>query len=259
MRRATDHTLADDLARWQTGQLSADELRQRHPAADVDAVVAAHARVLTWAQTPVPDPEIAWARVTGALVARSGPPRPRRLRRSVVAAIIATAVAGPAVSYAAAPDAVRSGIRQVADLFTDRHDDGPRRADDAEREDTTVEPEPGTGVAPPPVTGDSSLDASELDRPGSTTNDDADDRPDTESSPGSSSDDGDKPEVDDPDVDGAAPEEPAADESETDDLDPSVEPDASQPPSVETDGTEASEEPDDELSDLRLDAQPDGD
>lgn len=125
MRRA----LRTDVARWQAGQLDAEQLRARHPGEAVDDALAAHAALGAFAHTPAPDTEQAWSRVAAALPARPAAAPARRLRRSVVAAIIAAVTAGPALAYAAAPDAVRSGIGQVTDLFTDDADKEPRRAD----------------------------------------------------------------------------------------------------------------------------------
>lgn len=217
MSRTGDRALHGDLARWQAGELSAAELRQRHPAADVDVALAAHARLLALADTPVPDAGAAWSRVAASLPTRGAPSRPRRLRRPVVAAIVAAVLAGPAVSYAAAPDAVRSGIRQVVDLFTDRRDDAPRArpVDPDEESDADVEPD-GTTVEPHtdvPATPQPADDGGSAREPATT------DDPDVEATAGDSDepagDDG-APVGDDgssPDTDDDAPDAEPAEES----------------------------------------------
>jgi hypothetical protein len=121
--------LDDDLARWEAGDLSLDDLRRRHPGEDVDALLALHGRLLALAEEPTPDAAAAWA---VAMPTVFGPPaaprRRRRSRRAVVAASIAAFLAVPTVSYAAAPEAVRSVVREVRDLLPglpDTDDDGP--------------------------------------------------------------------------------------------------------------------------------------
>lgn len=123
--------LANDLARWEAGDASLAELERRHPHADLSALTGLHARLTHLSGAPSPDPAAAWMTVAARLLDRGAvPDRSRRLRRPVVAALIAAVLAVPAVSYAAAPDAVRTAVQRVAELFPGvdddgRHSDGP--------------------------------------------------------------------------------------------------------------------------------------
>lgn len=133
MRRPLD----DDLQRWEAGELSLAEIEARHPGQDVEALVGLHARVARLGSRPAPDPEAAWELLRTRLEPRrseTARPRPHRSRRRVVAAVVAVVIAAPAVSYAAAPDAVRAVAREVTDLLpgsdgTDR----PEMPDDDHR------------------------------------------------------------------------------------------------------------------------------
>lgn len=193
----------DDIAAWQAGALSAAELQARHPGPEVASALAAHAALVDLAGGPVPDAAQAWSRLAAALPAQPTISGPRRFRRPVVAAIVATLLAGPAVSYAAAPHAVRSGIRHVTDLFTDRHDEEPRPADpvtvddsQSPSDDPAVEIHP-TDPAPPagePDTrsNDGTERESSVDAPASDH-----DEPSDDTSPTA---DGDSPDADQPDA-----------------------------------------------------------
>lgn len=221
MTSAADRARRDDVACWQAGELSEDELRRRHPGSEVDDALAAHARLLAWAQAPVPDPALAWPQVAAALPAQ-GPRRSRRLRRPAVAAIVAAVLASPAVSYALAPDAVRSGIRQVADLFTDGRDDRRRPDVGAESDDTTVTPGPGATPRRPtplPIADSSDPDASERYDPAHDPSTDGDDPTDDDTP------DHDDPDTDEPDENAPEPlEDPDGTEEPTDDADRAGEP-----------------------------------
>lgn len=119
--------LADDLGRWEKGELSLVELEARHPGHDVGALVGVHARMVALTDQPVPDPEPAWAVLSTALAAhpRVATRRRQPSRRRLVAAIVAAMIAMPAVSYAAAPDAVRAVARHVTDLLPGADDADP--------------------------------------------------------------------------------------------------------------------------------------
>jgi hypothetical protein len=122
--------LARDLARWEAGDASLDDLARRHPRADVAALTALRTRLSHLGDAPSPDPAVAWASVASRLTDREvAAPRSRRLRRPMVVAIIAATLAVPTVSYAA-PDAVRSTWRKVADLVPGLDDSHPRPGDD---------------------------------------------------------------------------------------------------------------------------------
>lgn len=113
-------TLDDDLQRWEAGELSLAEIEARHPGQDVEALVGLHARVARLGSHPVPDPEASWEMLRTRLAPRRSETarlRPNRSRRRAVAAVVAVVIAAPAVSYAAAPDAVRAVAREVTDLL----------------------------------------------------------------------------------------------------------------------------------------------
>lgn len=121
--------LARDLARWEAGEASLDDLTRRHPYADLAALTALPTRLSHLSDAPTPDPTVAWASVATRLTDREvAAPRSRRLRRPVVVAIAVAALAVPTVSYAG-PDAVRSTWRKVTDLIPGV-DDSPRSGDD---------------------------------------------------------------------------------------------------------------------------------
>ncbi|HUP68436.1 MAG TPA: hypothetical protein VM142_01350 [Acidimicrobiales bacterium] len=119
--------LAGDLGRWEAGELSLVELEARHPGHDVGALVGVHARMAALTDEPVPDPEPAWAALSAALAAHPRAATRRRppSRRRFVAAIVAAMIAVPAVSYAAAPEAVRAVARHVTDLLLRADDVAP--------------------------------------------------------------------------------------------------------------------------------------
>ncbi len=255
--------LHDDVGRWQAGLLSADELHARHPGPEVASALAAHRALQTLAAAPVPDAAPVWSQLAATLPARPASPPPRRFRRPVVVAVVAAVLAGPAVSYAAAPDAVRSGLRQVAELFTNRDDDVERRPAHPVSVD---EPE---GTTEEPAGDDRDVDArdpspSTLRPDGSAraNGDDPDDRPVV-----APSDDPDEPAGDTsgtPDDD--QPEEPDPADTDTDVPDSNDEPgdpdapDAPDAPVVDLDRTEdaeGAEDPDASLDDVRAAAEPD--
>lgn len=119
--------LGSDLGRWEAGELSLVELEARHPGHDVGSLVGVHARMAALTGEPVPDPEPAWAVLSTVLAAHPRAATRRRppSRRRFVAAIVAAMIAMPAVSYAAAPDAVRAVARQVTDLLPGADDADP--------------------------------------------------------------------------------------------------------------------------------------
>ena len=202
--------LDEDLAGWEAGALPLDDLRRLHPDDDVDALVGLHERFSALAAEPTPDPAAAWAALAPRLTdPGSARVRPRRRsRRAVVAAVIASALAVPTVSYAAAPDAVRSVARQVRDLLPGSSDDDVTPAHD--RPD-------GTG----------STDPDGADHDGSTSTTSTPAAPPT-SAGSTPTDDGEAPDADSSDID--VPDTDAPDDS----TDESPDPDTS------TDGVEGS-------------------
>lgn len=137
--------LASDLGRWEAGELSLVELEARHPGHDVGPLVGFHARMAALTREPVPDPEPAWAVLSAVLAAHPRAATRRRppSRRRFAAAIVAAMIAMPAVSYAAAPEAVRSIARHVTDLLPGGDDADPVAPDDDRP--TTTSTIPATG------------------------------------------------------------------------------------------------------------------
>lgn len=137
--------LAADLGRWETGELSFVELEARHPGHDVGSLVGVHARMAALTDEPVPDPEPAWAVLSMVLVAHPRAANRRRppSRRRFVAAIVAAMIAMPAVSYAAAPDAVRAVARHVTDLLPGADHADPVAPDDEGPSTTSTIPATG--------------------------------------------------------------------------------------------------------------------
>lgn len=97
--------LADDLARWEAGDLPLEAVEVLHPEAEVEALVALHARLGALRAEPVPDPARSWPGV----LSRLREPAPgllsrirARTRRPLVAAL-AAAVLGSGFAFAAPP------------------------------------------------------------------------------------------------------------------------------------------------------------
>ena len=120
-----------DLARWTAGEMTLEDLESRHPHAEIPAMAALHGHLTALTDSPTPDPETAWASVSAQLAGRvSAPARATRLRRPVVAAIVAAVLVGPTAAYAAAPDAVRSVVGAVTALLPGVDATGHQPADD---------------------------------------------------------------------------------------------------------------------------------
>jgi hypothetical protein len=233
-------SLRDDVAAWQAGVLSADELRARHPGAEVESALAAHGALAALAAAPVPDADQAWSRLAATLPTQLAPRASRRFRRPVVAAVLAGVLAGPAVSYAVAPDAVRSGIRQVTDLFTDRDDD-PRPADPVPVDgpkDTTQEPGVEVELTDPRPTADDRDGAGQNQVPGDDDPSDegpaaGHDEPSDDRSPGTGtgSSEGEQPEATTPSSEVEDRLAPSSDGTGIETHDGAVEPSATEAPS----------------------------
>jgi hypothetical protein len=172
-----NHKLDRDLERWGTGELSLEQLQHLHPRQDVAALTGVHTALTSLLEAPVPDAEAAWSRMASQLPARpSVAVRSRRLRRPAIVAIMAGVLAIPTVSYAAAPDAVRSAVRTVTDLIPgvnndgahhDKDDDGPKPATVDGQDDTADEQGPtepaGTADTGSTLGGDPGVDVGEGD------------------------------------------------------------------------------------------------
>jgi hypothetical protein len=102
-------SLDRDLARWEIGEISPEELERLHPDAAVTALVALHERLSTIAHQGVPDAEAAMERMLQRLPDRAPPQR----RGSRVLLLAAAAVLLTA-SMAVAVPGVRSGVSGLA-------------------------------------------------------------------------------------------------------------------------------------------------
>jgi len=136
-------SFGDDALLWETGQLSLGELTSRHPGEDAAGLVALFGRLENAADAPASDPEAGWAVLRERLPERlsdwSPAARPvfgdlrGRLRRSLVAASVATAalVGGTSIAYAAGVEPVRHEVDRIvstiSNLFPghDGDSDGP--------------------------------------------------------------------------------------------------------------------------------------
>ncbi len=196
--------LAHDLARWEAGDLAVDEVARRHPGIDIVALTGLHARLSHLTEAPSPDPAVAWAAASTRIGAGSPSARARRFRRPAVIAVLAAVLAVPTVSYAAAPDAVRSTLHRVTHLFPS---DNPKVAPgDGDGQVPVTAP----AAHPEPLTGDDEPASPES---GTTTGDDGRTGADTPTeTQGDGSDDtgGTPPLTVEADADGAA-SEPAVD------------------------------------------------
>jgi hypothetical protein len=103
-------SLDRDLARWEIGEISPDELERLHPDAGVAAMVALHERLSTIAQEGVPDAEAAMERMLQQLPDRARPAQ----RRSSRVLLLAAAAVLLSASMAVAMPGVRSSVSGLA-------------------------------------------------------------------------------------------------------------------------------------------------
>jgi hypothetical protein len=113
--------LEEALARWESGELSRDELVRRFPDADVKGLLDTFERMQLAATGPTPDPSEAWDAVRGALPVRLAQRRRRpRTVRLLAAATLALLMMG-ATAYALVPG-VRRALNDASGVITS--DDG---------------------------------------------------------------------------------------------------------------------------------------
>jgi hypothetical protein len=113
--------LEEALARWESGELSRDELVRRFPDADVKGLLDTFERMQVAATGPTPDPSEAWDAVRGALPVRLAQRRRRpRTVRLLAAATLALLLMG-ATAYALVPG-VRRALNDASGVITS--DDG---------------------------------------------------------------------------------------------------------------------------------------
>ncbi|MEO8293663.1 MAG: hypothetical protein ABI635_11080 [Actinomycetota bacterium] len=100
-----------DLARWEAGEITPQELELLHPQASIGALISLHERVSTIADEPVPDTEPAMERMLARL-----PERARRApRRGSRALLLAAAAVLLTASMAVALPGVRSSVTGFAE------------------------------------------------------------------------------------------------------------------------------------------------
>ncbi|MBA3737231.1 MAG: hypothetical protein H0W97_01545 [Actinobacteria bacterium] len=116
--------LQDALARWETGELSRDELARRFPDEDISGLLEAFDRMRAAAE-PTPDAETAWETIRGQLPDRLADRRRGRGKaiRLLAAAMIAVLLMG-ATAYAFVPG-VRRAMNDAAGVITGDADRSP--------------------------------------------------------------------------------------------------------------------------------------
>lgn len=112
---------ADDAVRWESGELSLDELEARHPGRDVRGLADLSGRFAAIAESPTPDPEASWTALRDRLPVRMWTPErvQRRVRRSLVAAAAAAMLAGTSIAYAAGVEPVRHQVDRIVSSVVD--------------------------------------------------------------------------------------------------------------------------------------------
>lgn len=112
--------LAQDLARWERGELSLTDIEAAYPGEDVRGLVAVRGEVAALGDAPVPPPR--WDELEPRLGERRGTLIPFPDRRTRVLAALGTAAAlfiGATVAYAAGPESFRRGVDAIVDRITD--------------------------------------------------------------------------------------------------------------------------------------------
>ena len=150
-------SLDDDLAQWEAGARSADDIAAGHGDASVGGLLTLHAEMTELGQTPTPDVHAAWAAVAATLPART--PRWARLRRAIAGGLAIGVVGVPTVAFAASSGPVHDVVHHIGNLF---HDDPAAPATpmtiEARRSEATSSPAGGATTStvqePAPVAGD---------------------------------------------------------------------------------------------------------
>jgi hypothetical protein len=112
------------LARWETGELSRDELSRRFPDEDVAGLLSTFERMQAAGTGPTPDPTEAWEAVRQQLPVRFAKRRKRSRGIRLLAAALVALVALGATAYAFVPG-VRRAIGAALDESTSTHERSP--------------------------------------------------------------------------------------------------------------------------------------
>jgi hypothetical protein len=187
--------LADDMARWEAGDLPLTEVEARHPATGVHGLADLHAHLSALLEEdPILETAGVWMEIRGRLQSPASPFRGglrRRVVRPLVAAAAAVLLLG-GIAYGAGVEPVREGVdrvvRVVKGFFHDdrkgvqapgdseptmhRRDErsGPGSGEDAEDSGDEDRSGPGGG-------GDDPQDNDDEDRSGPGDGDDREDEP----------------------------------------------------------------------------------
>ena len=138
------------LARWETGELSRDELSRRFPDQDVTGLLRTFERMQAAGTGPTPDPAEAWEAVRQQLPVRFAKRRKRSRGIRLLAAALVALVALGATAYAFVPG-VRRAIGAALDESTSTDERSPRPTVGSVDPILTSEPaeEDGSGVDEP--------------------------------------------------------------------------------------------------------------
>jgi hypothetical protein len=119
--------LAQDLLRWEAGDLNLTEVETAHPGAEPRALADLYVHLTTLRDEPGPDPAASWNAVRDRLADRPAPVRDRTRRRIARPAALALAavLATGTVAYAAGVEPVRRVVDGAWDAVTDLFDGGP--------------------------------------------------------------------------------------------------------------------------------------
>ena len=138
------------LARWETGELSRDELSRRYPDQDVTGLLRTFERMQAAGTGPTPDPAEAWEAVRQQLPARFASRRKRSRGIRLLAAALVALLALGATAYAFVPG-IRRAIGAALDESTSTHERSPGPTVGSVDPILTSEPaeEDGSGVDEP--------------------------------------------------------------------------------------------------------------
>ena len=196
------------LCRWESGELSRDELARRFPDEDVAGLLDAFDGMSVASTAPTPNAALAWAALRPHLPARSGGRRRGQGKaiRLLAAALIAVLVLG-ASAYAVVPS-VRRAVNDAAVVITRDDDDRSDLTHPAKIDGHADQPTPNVsdGVGSTPDPDEDEADENDANAGADTEEHDADDDADagsndeaTEGASGSGSDDGSLDERSEPD------------------------------------------------------------